>query len=227
MSECPTTHFEEQNSYRLIPSKYPPIHLYEDVATPDLLDAIFEIEALTNPRLLEETGDFSRIPVDERLVGMPHCSYVMAAFTHYAPEGGRFNTPDFGAYYCAPSVDTAIKETVYHMERIMGFTNEPAQEVQMRAIAATFSAELSDLSKAQFASTELYHPTNYSHAQATASELKSHNSDGVYYLSVRHSGHTCFALYKPSLVSSVCQAKHYSYVWNGSAINNVLELSLV
>lgn len=67
-------------------------------------------------------------------VRTPHASYAMAAFTHINPEGARFTTGDFGGYYCAPSLDTAIKETLYHQERL--YTNEPAQRIQMRSLSA-------------------------------------------------------------------------------------------
>ncbi|WP_237156939.1 RES family NAD+ phosphorylase [Photobacterium rosenbergii] len=219
--------FSEQLCYRLIPSKYPPINLYEDVADPDQLEAIFAIEAITNPRLAEETGDFGRIPPEERLVGIPHCSYVMAAFTHVNPDGARFNTSDFGGYYASPEVNTAIKETVHHMERVMGYTNEPAQDIQMRCIDAWFNAELVDLREQHLLDSTLYHPTNYIHSQALASEIKVEKGDGIVYQSVRHQGHDCYVLYKPVLVNKVCQSRHFTYKWNGDSVNSVLELSLM
>ncbi len=58
----PVKHFSEQHCYRLIPSKYPPINLYEDVAEPGQLEAIFAVEAITNPRLSEEVGEFCPDP---------------------------------------------------------------------------------------------------------------------------------------------------------------------
>ncbi|MDO6705354.1 RES family NAD+ phosphorylase [Photobacterium sp. 1_MG-2023] len=223
----PSKQFEDQSCFRLIPSKYPPINLYEDVAEPEQLEAIFAVEALTNPRLAEETGDFSRVPAEERLVGIPHCSFVMAAFTHVNLDGGRFNTADFGAYYAASDVNTALKETVYHMERILGYTREPSQDIQMRSIQAWFTADLTDLTAQTHLDSALYHPTHYGASQALAVTLKESRCDGVWYESVRHRGHHCFALYKPNLVHKVCQSAHYVYKWNGSAINTVLEMSMV
>ncbi|GAB6261994.1 RES family NAD+ phosphorylase [Photobacterium sp. R1] len=220
-------HFNDQVCFRLIPSKYPPINLYEDVADPEQLEAVFAVEALTNPRLSEETGDFSRVPAEERLVGIPHCSFVMAAFTHVNPDGGRFNTSDFGAYYASRDVNTSIKETIYHMERILGYTREPAQDIQMRSIQAWFTADLTDLTTQVHLDSNLYHPTHYAHSQALAVSLKEQKNDGVVYESVRHRGHDCYALYKPNLVHKVCQSAHYVYKWNGTAINTVLEMSMV
>lgn len=223
----PVKHFSEQHCYRLIPSKYPPINLYEDVAEPGQLEAIFAVEAITNPRLSEEVGNFAQIPLEDRLVGIPHCSYVMAAFTHVSPDGARFNTADYGAYYAAPDVNTAIKETVHHMERIMGYTQEPAQDVQMRCIDAWFNAQLVDLTERQYLDLNIYHPTNYSHSQMLADEVKGQKGDGIVYQSVRHQGHDSYALFKANLVTKVCQTKHFTYKWNGVSVNSVLEINLV
>lgn len=215
-----------QECYRLIPSKYPPIYLYEDVATLDELDAVYAVEAMTNPRLLEEAGDLNLVPREDRLVNINNCSYVMAAFTHINPEGARFTTGDFGGYYCAPSLDTAIKETLYHQERLYGYTNEPAQRIQMRSLFARFNAGLVDITDTQHLSSNLYHPTDYSHSQAFANEQRTQGSDGLLYRSVRHAGHDCFVLFRPRLITEICQAKHFEYCWNGSSITSVLEMQL-
>ncbi|MFH7564522.1 RES family NAD+ phosphorylase [Oceanimonas smirnovii] len=215
-----------QGCYRLIPSKYPPIALYEDVATLDELEAVYAVEAMTNPRLLDEAGDLSLVPRKDRLVNIPHCSYAMAAFTHINSEGARFTTGDFGGYYCAPSLDTAIKETIYHQERLCGYTKEPAQRIQMRSLFARFNAALIDITAEQHLSSNLYHPTDYNHSQAFASEQRSYGVDGLKYRSVRHAGHDCFVLFKPRLITEICQAKHFDYCWNGNAITNVLEINI-
>ena len=223
-AELNIEHLQGQACYRLIPSKYPPIDLYEDVANADELEAVYAVEAMTNPRLLEEAGDLNLVAKADWLVGIPHASYAMAAFTHINPEGARFTTGDFGGYYCAPALDTAIKETIYHQERLYGYTNEPAQRIQMRSLFARFNADLIDITDAQNLSSNLYHPTDYSHSQAFANEHRTQGSDGLLYRSVRHVGHDCFVLFRPRLMTEICQAKHFEYCWNGSSITNVLEM---
>lgn len=215
-----------QACYRLIPSKYPPIDLYEDVASADELDAVYAVEAITNPRLLAEAGDLGRVPKADWLVDIPHCSFVMASFTHLNPEGARFTTGDFGGYYCAPVLDTALKETIYHQERLYGYTNEPAQRIQMRTLFARFNADLVDLTDTRQLPSNIYHPTDYSYSQMFAHEQRIRNVDGLMYCSVRHAEHHCFVLYKPRLISEICQTKHFEYCWNGSAITSVLEMQL-
>jgi hypothetical protein len=217
--------FNNKKCYRLIPSKYPPIALYEDVADASMYESIFAIESLTNPRLTEEVGDFTLVPVDERLAGIPHCSYVMAAFTHISPEGSRFCTGDFGAYYAAEERITAIKETVYHLEEVMSYTNEPKQDVHMRELVAYFSAKLVDIQ--HLVDSPLYDPSSYADSQAFATTIKQRNNDGIVYSSVRNSGAACYALFKPNLVSKISPSAHFAYQWDGEKVANVYELKQI
>lgn len=221
-----TRRYEDQECYRLIPSRFPPIDVYEDVATPDQLEAIWAIEAITNPRLEQQAGRLSVVPKDEWLVGVPNASYVMGAFTHLHPQGARFSTGEFGAYYAAPELQTAIAETVYHQARRLSYTNEPATEVDMRCLVARFSAELVDVTGERFDGHPLYHDTDYSAGQQLARQLKQDRMDGLVYRSVRREGHECFAIFKPCLFSYVNQAAHFSYVWNGKEITHVYKKSL-
>ena len=47
----------EWSTYRIIPSHFPPIDLFERIYDPEDLELAFEIEAMTNDRLLDQTGD--------------------------------------------------------------------------------------------------------------------------------------------------------------------------
>src|SRR4051794_36122911 len=55
--------------YRLIPSRYPTVGLYDRIADPADLDVVFAIEALTNPRNRDEIGQLQLVPPDERVSG--------------------------------------------------------------------------------------------------------------------------------------------------------------
>ena len=48
--------------YRLIPSHFPPVGIYDRVANPADLAAVFAVENLTNPRLRQEAGAISLVP---------------------------------------------------------------------------------------------------------------------------------------------------------------------
>lgn len=77
--------------WRIIPSRFPPIDLFERVADPADLEAILELESLTNDRLREEVGTLQLVPAQDRISGRGS-SYIMTAFTHLNPDGSRFNS---------------------------------------------------------------------------------------------------------------------------------------
>src|SRR4029077_6840773 len=85
-----------QPSHRLIPSKFPPIGLFDTVATAADLAAVMELAGWTNELLVGERID--RLPRDEWVYGVPNASVVMAAFLHVALDGMRFNGPDLRAW---------------------------------------------------------------------------------------------------------------------------------
>ena len=89
--------------FRLIPSRYPTVGLYDAIADPADLDVVFAIEALTNPRIRDEIGQLQLVPPDERVSG-PGATPVMAAFTHLNPDGSRFSDGSYGVYYAAQTL---------------------------------------------------------------------------------------------------------------------------
>src|SRR5207244_2015605 len=99
--------------FRIIPSRFPPIELFERVSTPEEFEAIYEIEQLTNPRVRDEIGNINMIKKEERVFGSG-TSNIMAAFTHLPPLGSRFTDGSYGVYYAADSLEAAIAETKYH-----------------------------------------------------------------------------------------------------------------
>ncbi|MEE4199565.1 RES family NAD+ phosphorylase [Erythrobacter sp.] len=211
-----------QPSYRIVASRFPPIDLFEKVADPADLDAVFQIEALTNSRLREQVGELRLVPAEDRVSGLGS-SPIMAAFTHIAPDGARFNDGTFGAYYCARSVETAVVETRYHRARFLAATGEPAQEIDMRVYAADIDADLWDLRGRQDQYRALYDPDDYGASRIFARQQRAESSDGIAYSSVRDEGGECAALFRPRLVSNCRQDRHLTYVWNGERITNVYE----
>ena len=134
-SRLASRHVVWQPSHRLVPSRFPPIGLFDRVARAADLDAVFELEALTNDRLREEAGELSLVPVPDRIAG-PGTTPIMAAFTHLHPEGSRFSDGSFGVYYCARELTTALAEVRYHQERFLRRTNEGPIRQELRKFAS-------------------------------------------------------------------------------------------
>ncbi|MEE4208968.1 MAG: RES family NAD+ phosphorylase [Parvularcula sp.] len=208
--------------YRIIPSRFPPISLFEEVADPADLEAVFVIEALTNNRLRDEVGDLNLVPDEDRVSG-PGTSAIMAAFTHLNPEGDRFTDGSYGVFYAAHGLNTAIAETRYHRARFLARTSEPAQEIDMRVYAVDLSADLYDVRVGIAAYAALHDPDSYTQSQKFALKLRAAGSDGIAYDSVRHQGGTCAAVFRPRLLSNCRQERHLCYVWDGDTIADVYE----
>lgn len=205
--------------FRIIPSRFPPVALFEKVTDPADLAAVFQLESMTNPRIRDEVGALELIPPDERVSG-PGASFVMAAFTHVNPLGSRFSDGSYGVYYAAFDLDTAIAETIYHQVKHLTYTREPPQDLDMRVLMADLNAKLVDLHGA--GQEDILHPLNYGPAQTFAIEVRSSGHDGLVYPSVRKNGGDCAAAFRPKCISNCRQSKHLSYPWDGVTIRQEL-----
>ena len=221
--EIAVSHVEWQPCYRIIPSRFPPIDLFERIAPPEDWEALIALESLTNDRIRQEVGDISLVPVDERVSG-PGASVIMAAFTHLNPSGSRFADATFGAYYAAADVDTAIAETKFHREEFLRATKEAPISIEMRVYLADLSADLHDIRGRQVDTAEVYAADNYGASQALARRLRGEGSAGIAYDSVRRDGGACVALLRPRTLGNVRQGAHLLYKWNGIEIGQVYEL---
>jgi len=210
--------------YRVIPSRFPPIDLFERIADPSEWEALAEIEGLTNPRIRQEIGELSLVPPEER-VGGPGASVIMAAFFHLNPAGSRFTDGSFGVFYAGADLATAVAETKHHLIQFLAATNEAAIELDMRVYVVDLDANLHDIRSMRDVQALVYHPTSYAAGQALAHNLRSAGSYGIAYDSVRRSGGECVAVFRPKALSNCRQERHLCYVWDGKTISTVYEKS--
>ena len=207
------------NQYRIVPSKYPPVNFFEDLVDPALMDEVFYIEALTNDRLRQEVGDISLVADGERVSG-PGSTLVMAAFTHVG-HTSRFSGGDFGVYYAAKTLATAIAETRYHRALFLRATREDPGEIDMRVYIGEVLQKLHDVRGRPF--DDLHDPDDWQPSQACGAMLREDGSWGLVYRSVRDRGGECLAAFKPRTISIPRQGPHLVYHWNGQSIAAVFE----
>lgn len=218
----PTAPIAWRPCFRIVPSRFPPVGLFDAVADPADLEAVFAIEAMTNDRLREEAGELALVPPEDRVSG-PGTTPIMAAFTHLNPEGSRFSDGSFGVFYAARALETAVAETRHHRAAFLSATDEPAQEIDMRVYAADLEAELHDIRDLGESDSGYHDPDSRALSRALAKELREDGSNGVVYRSVRHDGGECAAVFRPRLLSNCRQERHLCYVWDGATIAGVYE----
>ena len=210
-------------AWRIVPSRFPPIGVFDRIADPADLDAVFAIEALTNPRLRDELGALRMVPKERRISG-PGTTPVMAAFTHLNPDGSRFSDGSWGVFYAAHSIATAVEETVFHRQQFLAATAEPPCDVSMRCYRTGIQGKLHDLRGGWSAEHD---PDSYAASVALARRLRNEGSNGIVYDSARHPGGECVALFYPDLAAPCVQGAHYLYRWDGKKIAVVLEVSAI
>jgi hypothetical protein len=211
--------------YRIIPSRFPPVGLYDRVADAADLDAVFAVENLTNPRLRHEAGDISLVPPVDRISG-EGATPIMAAFTFLNPEGSRFSDGSYGVYYAGRSLDTSLAESRHHRERFLSRTQEDPIELDMRCYLAQLSGELHDV-RGRTDITGLYDPDDYAVGQVLGRELKALEAWGVVYDSVRDPGGQCVGVFRPPILSACIQGPHFGYRWDGKRITGIVEKRMV
>jgi hypothetical protein len=209
-------------AYRIIPSRFPSINIFERVASAEDFDALYRLEALTNDRIRDEVGELSLVPPEERLFG-PGSGPIMAAFTHPNPLGSRFSDGSYGVFYAARDKATAVAETRYHQAKFLRATGEGPIQLQMRVYHVDASGDLHDLRPLRSLRAELYDPDSYSASQAFGRELRAADSMGLVYNSVRHDGGECVAVFKPRALANCRHAAQMLYSWDGKSFVGVFE----
>lgn len=190
-------------SYRLIPSQFPPIGLFDTVATAADLEAVMELAGWTNDRLVKER--VARLPEAEWVYGRANASIVMAAFLHTV--GARFNGADLGAWYAAASTRTAIAEVGHHLRREALARRLPGMQRVYRCYVARLDGSYIDLRDEGEA--DLMAPQSYAASQVFGEQQRAAGEDGIVYPSVRHRGGVNTCAYRPSKVLDVTQAEHF------------------
>jgi hypothetical protein len=196
-----------QPTHRLIPSRFPPIGLFDTVATAADLVAVMELAGWTNDRLVAER--IARLPQAEWVYGRPNASVVMAAFLHIGPAGARFNGVDLGAWYASAALVTAAVEVAHHMRREAVARGVAGVRRVFRQYSARAIGAYLDIRGAQGELAEVYAPDGYAASQRLGEQIRASGQAGILYDRVRHAGGVNVVVHRPRNVVEVVQADHF------------------
>jgi RES domain len=213
-----TVQIDQRDTHRLIPAQYAEraasvlSRLTDDG---ELLDGIFELDNATNDRLLAESGLLPGIDARELVFGIPSSRIMNAAFCHPAPNGSRFNSADRGAWYAGFELETSQAEVAYHKQLWLQETDWNEEEIaEYVDYRADFRAEFHDIRKTK-EHRDCLSPSSHLASQALAAQLLEAGSAGIVYPSVRRSGGTCIACFRPVLVTNVQKGESFRFVFAG------------
>lgn len=211
------------STYRLVPSIHPAIDLFADLehVSPEEWDLLYELEAMTNPRMRDARGEIVLVPKEERVYS-EGSSFIMAAFTYLNPLGSRFSDGSYGVYYCALLEETAIREIAHHLGRFLSSTAEPAQTVVTRSVSALLEGQAFDLFSPLW---PWLRGEDYTPCQALARYARG-KVDLLRYESVRHRGQVAYAVFRANALREARHLKYLELYWNGQRFTHAGQVSL-
>jgi RES domain len=197
-------------AYRLIPSPFPPIGLFDTVATAADLSAVMELAGWTNDRLVAHR--IARLPQSDWVYGRANSSIVMAAFLHVAPSGSRFNNGDLGAWYAAASRTTAVAEVGHHLRREAVDRGLESIARVYRCYTCTLLGDYLDIRGGK-AAPEVYASDSYRASQQLGETVRAKGNAkggaGIVYDSIRHQGGTNVVAHRPRNIQDIVQTDHF------------------
>lgn len=187
---------------------------------PRALADLASLESVTNGRLVAEETGLPGLDPRELVFGRAGYSFVNAAFTHTRPGGNRFNGDDRGAWYCAFTAETSLREVAYHLTRELEAVDRFDNQTDYAELLADFYGPFHDLrgsDPAEEPALGANIAAAYPAGQALARRLRSAaDSNGIVYPSVRDPGGTCLAAFHPHLVQALRQGGIWRLTWRGA-----------
>lgn len=194
-------------AYRLVPVRFPPVGLFDTVATAADLRPVMELAGWTNDRLVAERID--RLPRDEWVYGRANSSIVMAAFLHVAPAGMRFNSAELGAWYAAAAPVTSAFEVGHHLRREAVASGVAEIRRPYRCYSARLEGDYLDICGQQAVRPDVYASDSHVASQAFGEAVRASGGAGILYDSIRHAGGVNVVAHRPRNVLDVVQADHF------------------
>jgi hypothetical protein len=196
-----------QPTHRLIASRFPPIGLFDTIATAADLEPVMELAGWTNDRLVAER--IARLPQTEWVYGRPNASIVMAAFLHVGPAGARFNAPELGAWYASAALVTAAIEVAHHLRREAFARGIADMQRQFRQYSARLIGDYLDILGRPAAFADVYSSDSYAASQRLGERIRAGGGAGILHDSIRHAGGVNVVAHRPRNVLDVIQTDHF------------------
>jgi hypothetical protein len=202
-------------AHRLIPSQFPPIGLFDTVATAADLALVMELVGWTNDRLVADR--LARLPQSEWVYGVANASIVMAAFLHVAPGGMRFNGPELGAWYAADELRTAAAEVGHHLRRETVARGKESMTRTYRAYATILLGSYLDIRGQQAARPEIYASDRYDASQKLGEQVRASGGAGLLYNSLRRRTGSNVVAHRPRNITDIAQTDHFEITVEAAA----------
>jgi hypothetical protein len=202
--------------YRLIPSRFPPVDLYERLP-PAARAAAPVLEEMTNPRLASKarlTG--GNAGVDENSPQLQNWNH--APFAYRNPEGSFLLGPSYGVMELARTLDDALAIAVRRREIFLSRTAEPPMDLDMRVFSTPVKGRFLDLRWLALDLTE-------EARREIGRQALADNALGAVFHRPERPRSDFLAVFNLSAVGRTVQGKHYRFVWDGHVIRSLYDFN--
>lgn len=203
----------DADCFRLIPSRFPPVALYERVAANDQLDEVVEAENLTNPRLKSAqrlAGGFA--PIDETSPRLQN--WNLAPFAYSNPEGSTYFRPLHRCLELGEDLQTALALSVQRREAFLLRTAEAPIGLDMRVLKTPVKGRMLDLRPRLV-------DADKARRWALGDRLLQADFDGILFCSPARPSATCVGVLKGTALGRSQQTKHFRFIWSGKRISTL------
>lgn len=197
---------------RLIPSRFPPVDVYQRIAAPENWDELHAIEVMTNPRVRERQWLTGLNRVD--LGSARFQNWNHAPFAYLNPEGSWLLDPFFGVLELSDCLQTALAASIRKRELFLSRTSEPPLDLDMRVLGHRVTGNFIDLTGID---PDL---TQSERWQIGENALRS-DADGALFMCPYRRGAKCISVFKGDALGKSDQHDHFRFVWDGVAIRTV------
>ncbi|MEH6408925.1 MAG: hypothetical protein V7741_00250 [Hyphomonas sp.] len=207
-----TITLKEQKLYRLIPSRFPPVDLYERVAERECWGEIFALEEKTNPRLRKaaEAGDNAA----------PAQNWNAAPFAYPKPRGTSFTRPRDTALVAFSTQEAALWMSLVQRAAFLFECDMPPTKVITRLLVTPVTGCFLDWTDQDMTEDR---------AERVEIAERCRLTDGVDGVAFRHPDYPhadAYCILKEPVLGQTCQSRHFSYTWNGDKFTEVHDSSL-
>ncbi|TAM77481.1 RES domain-containing protein [bacterium] len=220
---APTTRLSWPDAYRIVSSPDAPIAALSNlVARPEDLEALLEIEAMTNPVARLAREGIANVPREERVLGAG-AALIMTPFV--LPAVSRFSDGSYGVFYAGDELRTAGEERAYHLTERLKESHE--SEIVLRAEGYAYKVGIDCMlhdvrrSATPAPPPEIYDLDSYDAAQRQGRLLRDEGSHGLLYESVRRPRFECAGIFRPKCIGNPRPAGVVYFDWDGAKVTVV------
>jgi len=198
--------------HRIIPSRFPPVPLYERLGPPEVQAAAEAFEALTNPRL-RAIERLAQEGASVTQAGGPQ-NWNMAPFEYPNPEGTIFLSPAYKVLELVEGLTPALVVAVERREAFLGGSGEPPIDVEMRALVHPVQGRFADLTGVPFEGDQVKR-------WKLGAELYETEVQGVVFHRPGLPGVRAVTVFDQGALGRAVQSDHFKFVWNGEAVQKI------